>query len=119
MNGILIRSLKKISDSGSKFYKGGFDPKMNKREAALILGLRIPSAMISTFTSLLPTACNVTTPLISPDFFGGFSGSRRTLGISLNSPKRPFYHDNNSGSSISSIDGKDSEDEHQQKQKPK
>nr|CAG8536489.1 4275_t:CDS:2 [Entrophospora candida] len=39
MNGILIRSLKKISDSGSKFYKGGFDPKMNKREAALILGL--------------------------------------------------------------------------------
>ncbi|CEI96691.1 hypothetical protein G6F70_002973 [Rhizopus microsporus] len=24
----------------SKFYKGGFDPKMNKREAALILGLR-------------------------------------------------------------------------------
>nr|CAG8519763.1 9258_t:CDS:2 [Entrophospora candida] len=39
MNGILIRSLKKISDSGSKFYKGRFDPKMNKREAALILGL--------------------------------------------------------------------------------
>nr|CAG8519782.1 9259_t:CDS:2 [Entrophospora candida] len=26
--------------SSSKFYKGGFDPKMNKREAALILGLR-------------------------------------------------------------------------------
>ncbi|SAM01762.1 hypothetical protein [Absidia glauca] len=24
----------------SKFYKGGFDEKMNKREAALILGLR-------------------------------------------------------------------------------
>ncbi|KAL1926109.1 hypothetical protein VTP01DRAFT_6146 [Rhizomucor pusillus] len=24
----------------SKFHKGGFDPKMNKREAALILGLR-------------------------------------------------------------------------------
>lgn len=24
----------------SKYYKGGFDPKMNKREAALILGLR-------------------------------------------------------------------------------
>ncbi|CAJ0907294.1 8165_t:CDS:10, partial [Entrophospora sp. SA101] len=58
---------------------------------------------------------------LSDEFFnsGGFSGSRRTLGISLNSPKRPFYHDNNSGSSISSIDGKDSEDEHQQKQKPK
>lgn len=25
----------------SKYYKGGFDPKMNKREAALILGLRL------------------------------------------------------------------------------
>ncbi|CAM0137967.1 hypothetical protein VKS41_001189 [Umbelopsis sp. WA50703] len=24
----------------SKYYKGGFDPKMSKREAALILGLR-------------------------------------------------------------------------------
>lgn len=24
--------------SGSKYYKGGFDPKMNRREAALILG---------------------------------------------------------------------------------
>lgn len=24
----------------SKYYKGGFDPKMNKREAALILGVR-------------------------------------------------------------------------------
>lgn len=23
----------------SKYYKGGFDPKMNKREAALILGI--------------------------------------------------------------------------------
>ncbi|KAJ1965179.1 mitochondrial import inner membrane translocase subunit TIM14, partial [Dispira parvispora] len=26
--------------SSSKFYKGGFDPKMNRREAALILGVR-------------------------------------------------------------------------------
>lgn len=24
---------------GSKYYKGGFDPKMSKREAALILGV--------------------------------------------------------------------------------
>lgn len=24
--------------SSSKYYKGGFDPKMNRREAALILG---------------------------------------------------------------------------------
>ncbi|CAF4345712.1 unnamed protein product, partial [Rotaria magnacalcarata] len=23
----------------SKYYKGGFDPKMNRREAALILGI--------------------------------------------------------------------------------
>ncbi|KAG1310049.1 hypothetical protein G6F62_014703 [Rhizopus arrhizus] len=27
----------------SKFYKGGFDAKMNKREAALILGIRKPT----------------------------------------------------------------------------
>ncbi|GJQ67350.1 hypothetical protein Trydic_g8242 [Trypoxylus dichotomus] len=25
--------------AGSKYYKGGFDPKMNRREAALILGI--------------------------------------------------------------------------------
>jgi hypothetical protein len=25
---------------GGKYYKGGFDSEMNKREAALILGLR-------------------------------------------------------------------------------
>ncbi len=25
--------------ANSKYYKGGFDPKMNKREAALILGM--------------------------------------------------------------------------------
>ena len=25
--------------ANSKYYKGGFDPKMNKREAALILGI--------------------------------------------------------------------------------
>nr|CAG8536528.1 4277_t:CDS:10 [Entrophospora candida] len=70
----------------------------------------------------LDTMGNISSLKLPDEFFnsGGFSGSRRTLGISLNSPKRPFYHDNNSGSSISSIDGKDSEDEHQQqKQKPK
>lgn len=27
------------SFANSKYYKGGFDPKMNKREAALILGV--------------------------------------------------------------------------------
>jgi len=26
-------------DAGSKYYKGGFEPKMSKREAALILGV--------------------------------------------------------------------------------
>ncbi|XP_017842373.1 mitochondrial import inner membrane translocase subunit TIM14 isoform X2 [Drosophila busckii] len=31
------------SMANSKYYKGGFDPKMNKREAALILGVS-PSA---------------------------------------------------------------------------
>ncbi|XP_022232182.1 mitochondrial import inner membrane translocase subunit TIM14 [Drosophila obscura] len=31
------------SMAASKYYKGGFDPKMNKREAALILGVN-PSA---------------------------------------------------------------------------
>lgn len=29
--------------AGSKYYRGGFDPKMNKREASLILGVS-PSA---------------------------------------------------------------------------
>ncbi|XP_034237931.1 mitochondrial import inner membrane translocase subunit TIM14 [Thrips palmi] len=28
-----------IDTIGSKYYKGGFDPKMNRREAALILGV--------------------------------------------------------------------------------
>ena len=27
--------------ANSKYYKGGFDPKMNRREAALILGIDI------------------------------------------------------------------------------
>lgn len=27
------------SMASSKYYKGGFDPKMNRREAALILGM--------------------------------------------------------------------------------
>ncbi|KAJ1966716.1 hypothetical protein H4R35_006920, partial [Dimargaris xerosporica] len=29
-----------LKSGSSKFYKGGFDTKMNKREAALILGLK-------------------------------------------------------------------------------
>jgi len=31
--------------ANSKYYKGGFDPKMNKREAALILGVS-PTAQV-------------------------------------------------------------------------
>ncbi|KAG4072134.1 hypothetical protein HA402_015633 [Bradysia odoriphaga] len=41
-----MKSLPKFdaeSMASSKYYKGGFDPKMNKREAALILGVS-PSA---------------------------------------------------------------------------
>jgi hypothetical protein len=37
-----VKTMPKLADSqswaNSKYYKGGFDPKMNKREAALILG---------------------------------------------------------------------------------
>ena len=32
-------------DGNSKYYKGGFDPKMSKREAALILGCT-PTAQV-------------------------------------------------------------------------
>lgn len=41
-----LQSLPKFdaeSMANSKYYRGGFDPKMNKREAALILGVS-PSA---------------------------------------------------------------------------
>ncbi|XP_056893086.1 mitochondrial import inner membrane translocase subunit TIM14 isoform X1 [Takifugu flavidus] len=33
---------------GSGYYRGGFDPKMNKREAALILGVRYVSIISQT-----------------------------------------------------------------------
>lgn len=33
-----LKNLPKF-DANSKYYRGGFDPKMNKREAALILGV--------------------------------------------------------------------------------
>lgn len=46
--------------ASSKYYRGGFDPKMNKREAALILGVS-PTATklkvinpVSSSTSTLP-----------------------------------------------------------------
>lgn len=32
------------SMANSKYYKGGFDPKMNRREAALILGKLLASS---------------------------------------------------------------------------
>lgn len=41
-----MRSMPKFDSeslASSKYYRGGFDPKMNKREAALILGVS-PSA---------------------------------------------------------------------------
>ncbi|BES95241.1 unnamed protein product [Nesidiocoris tenuis] len=37
-----IKTLPKVDNqmfSGSKYYKGGFDPKMSRREASLILGV--------------------------------------------------------------------------------
>lgn len=52
-----MKSLNPEALATSKYYKGGFDPKMNRREAALILGIS-PSAsklkvsnlyLISTF----------------------------------------------------------------------
>lgn len=33
---------------GSGYYRGGFDPKMNKREAALILGVRYVGIIAQT-----------------------------------------------------------------------
>ncbi len=38
-----MKTLNEGALSSSKYYKGGFDPKMNRREAALILGIS-PSA---------------------------------------------------------------------------
>ncbi|VEN53135.1 unnamed protein product [Callosobruchus maculatus] len=38
-----IKNLPKFDAANSKYYKGGFDPKMNRREASLILGVS-PSA---------------------------------------------------------------------------
>jgi hypothetical protein len=48
---------------GKAFYKGGFEPKMNRREAALILQLRYAS--ISTLVEFLTNglfAANVNSP---------------------------------------------------------
>jgi len=35
----------------SKYYKGGFEPKMTKREASLILGIRYYSVLDALFWS--------------------------------------------------------------------
>ena len=51
---VVFQAMKKMPELGnseawanSKYYKGGFDPKMNKREAALILGVS-PLANVKT-----------------------------------------------------------------------
>jgi DnaJ family protein C protein 19 len=38
--------------ANSKYYKGGFEPKMSKREAALILGVS-PNAQVKNYFNLL------------------------------------------------------------------
>ena len=37
------QAMKSFADVGGKYYKGGFEPKMSRREASLILGVS-PSA---------------------------------------------------------------------------
>lgn len=47
-----MKSLPKFdaeSMASSKYYKGGFDPKMNKREAALILGVSPTASKTKVF----------------------------------------------------------------------
>lgn len=46
-----MKSLNPEALATSKYYKGGFDPKMNRREAALILGIS-PSASKLKVTNL-------------------------------------------------------------------
>lgn len=41
------------SMAASKYYKGGFDPKMNKREASLILGVSPSASKIKVMWSSL------------------------------------------------------------------
>lgn len=53
------RSRGGLNAAGKAFYKGGFEPKMNKREAALILSLSyvstsIPRAIADLLTYTLP-----------------------------------------------------------------
>ena len=43
---------------GKAFYKGGFEPKMNRREAALILQLRHASASLPGSVLLIQTFCS-------------------------------------------------------------
>lgn len=47
--------------ANSKYYKGGFEPKMTKREAALILGVSptASKAKVSSFCLLSYSFCNV------------------------------------------------------------
>jgi hypothetical protein len=51
-----VKTMPKLADSqswaNSKYYKGGFDPKMNKREAALILG-KLKLKLLSYFDRII------------------------------------------------------------------
>jgi len=48
----ILKSLPTV-DANSKYYKGGFDPKMNKREASLILGVSPTAGKIKVKVSAL------------------------------------------------------------------
>lgn len=51
---------------GSGYYRGGFDPKMNKREAALILGVRYVSVISQTSSYWLSYSTVASTQIINP-----------------------------------------------------
>lgn len=44
---------------GGGYYRGGFEPKMTKREAALVLGVRYVYIQYSAFVTLHPFAHTV------------------------------------------------------------
>lgn len=51
---------------GNGFYRGGFDPKMNKREAALILGVRYVNIIFQTSSNWLSYSTGTSTQTIKP-----------------------------------------------------
>lgn len=48
----VLKALPQV-DANSKYYKGGFDPKINKREASLILGVSPTASKIKIKVSAL------------------------------------------------------------------